>query len=36
MKVFNNPRAAEYRPRHSFFIGRFVTYPETPERKEAS
>ncbi len=36
MKVFNNPRAAEYRPRHSFFNGRFVAYPEIPERMEAS
>lgn len=35
MKVFYNPRSAEYNPSHSFFNGRFVTYPENPERMEA-
>ncbi|MCZ6748619.1 MAG: hypothetical protein O7D96_04955 [SAR324 cluster bacterium] len=35
MKVFHNSRSAEYNPSHSFFNGRFATYPDTPERMEA-
>ncbi len=35
MKVFHNPRDKAYRPLHSFFNGRFVPYPDVPERTEA-
>jgi acetoin utilization deacetylase AcuC-like enzyme len=35
MKVFHNPHHAEYRPSKSFFNGRFMPYPEVPERMTA-
>ena len=35
MRVLYQPLDREYRPRHSFFYGRFVPYPEVPERVES-